>query len=77
MTQSTQELIQLLLPIRQLATSTEIYTKQRHDTVDNQKTVFVRGKRLVESVEELQLVLAVLGTGIEDVFASAFGVNWV
>ena len=75
MAQPTQELIELLLPIRQLATPTIVNSKQRHDAVDNQEAVFVRSKRLVEGVEKLELVLAVLCTRVKDVFAGAFGID--
>ena len=77
MAQPAQELIELLLPIRQLPTPTKVNSKQRHDTIDDQEAIFVGSKWLVEGVEKLELVLAVLCTGIEDVLAGAFGIDWV
>ena len=77
MTQPAQELVQLLLPIRQLPTPAVIDAEEGHDAVDDQEAVFVCRKRLIEDVEEFELVLAVLRARVEDVFAGAFGVDYV
>ena len=57
MRQLAQELIQLLLPIGQLAAAAVVDAEAGHDAVDYQEAVVVGGEVGGERVEELELVL--------------------
>lgn len=50
MRQFRQELIQLLLPVRQLATAAVVDAETGHDAVDYEETVFVAGEGRGERV---------------------------
>lgn len=56
--QLREELVQLLLPVRQLAATAVIDAETGHDAVDYEETVFVAGEGGGERVEEFELVLA-------------------
>ncbi len=77
MRQLTQELIQFLLPVRQLAPAAEIDAETRHDAVDDEQAVVICCEVCAERVEEFELVLAVQGAAVGDVFLSGVGVHWV
>lgn len=62
MRQFTQELIQLLLPISQLAAAAVVDAETGHYAVDDEEAVFVSLETGGKGVEELKLVL---GTGRE------------
>lgn len=75
MRQLAQKLIQLLLAIRQLPPSAVIDAETGHDAVDDEEAVFVGGEVGGERVEEFELVLAVEGAGVGDVFLGGVGVH--
>ena len=57
MRQLAQELIQLLLSIRQLSAPAVVDAKTGHDAVNDQKAVFVGLEAGRKGVEEFELVL--------------------
>lgn len=75
MRQFTQKLIQLLLPISQLAPPAEIHAEAGHDAVDDEQAVFVGGEVGAERVEKFELVLAIEGACVGDIFLGGVGVH--
>jgi hypothetical protein len=67
MRQLRQELVELLLPLVQLATTSVVDSKKRHDAVNDEETVLVTNKELGDLVQELHLVLGVDRTSVSDV----------
>ena len=57
MGQLGQELVQLLLTICKFASTAVVDSEAVHDAVDDEETVLIRGERLGEGIEELELVL--------------------
>lgn len=76
MRQFAQKLIQFLLAIRQFPPSAVIDAETGHDAVDDEEAVFVGGEVGGERVEEFELVLAVEGARVGDVFLGGVGVHW-
>jgi hypothetical protein len=54
---SAKELPKNLLTFRKLTTTAEVGTVERHDTVDNEETVFVGGKVGCEAFQQFGLHL--------------------
>lgn len=52
-----QELIELLLTLVKLTTTSVVDTEQCHDAVDDEQTVFVANKELGDLVQKLHLML--------------------
>lgn len=68
--QLREELIELLLTLVELTPAHEVDTKQGHDAVDNQETVFVTDEEFSNLVEKLHLMLRVDGTSICNILLS-------
>ena len=51
--QFREKLVELLLSVRELSSASVVDAKAGHDTVDNEKAVFVTGELRGQSVEEL------------------------
>ncbi|KAL5358940.1 hypothetical protein BJX96DRAFT_52298 [Aspergillus floccosus] len=62
-----QKLIQLLLPIRQLAAAAVVHPEAIHDAIDDQETVLAARKLPTQRVQQLQLMFAVERAGIGDI----------
>jgi hypothetical protein len=65
--QLRQELVELLLTLVQLATTSVIDTKQGHDTVDDEQAVLVTDKVLGDLVQKLHLMFRVDSPSVCDV----------
>lgn len=65
--QFAEMLAKLALSLVQFSATVEVIAEMRHDAVDDQETVLARGKWLGKTAQLLVLILAVLGTDIEDV----------
>jgi hypothetical protein len=64
MCQLRQELVELLLALVQLTTASIVDTKQGHDAVDDEKSVFISDEELGDFVQELHLVLRIDGSSV-------------
>lgn len=62
-----KELVEFLLSLIELTTSSVVDAEERHDTVDDQQSVLVADKELCNFVQELHLMLRVNSAGICDV----------
>lgn len=63
-----KELVEFLLALIELSATDIVDTKQGHDAVDDQETVFVIHEILGDLVEQLHLMLRIDSTSIGDVF---------
>ena len=62
-----EELVEFLLSLIELTTSSVVNAKECHNAVDDQKPILVADKELCDFVQELHLMLRVNGTGICDI----------
>lgn len=60
---TTKELTKNLLTLRKLTTTTVIGSVQRHDTIDDEKTVFVCGEVGSKTLQQLGLHLTDVSDG--------------
>ena len=75
MRQLHQELVEFLLTIRKLTTSTIVHPKAVHDTIDYQQTELSCRKFLAKSIEQFQLMFAVESSSVSDILLGRFRIN--
>jgi hypothetical protein len=76
MRQLRKELVELLLALVQFTTASVVDSEQGHNTVNDEKSVFVTNEELGNLVQELHLVLRVDGSSVGDVVLSYILLVW-